>query len=159
MAGPDGDLRRENKLVTVVGSVNDSRVRHRLHELKHEGRVEYIFLNQDDMRRRRLRVTTDKGVECQIALPRSQELTDGAILLLSDERAIVVRSQEERWLCLEPRDKASALELGYCAGNLHWRVKFKDERILVALEGPERDYLLRLEHILGSGRARRVEDD
>ena len=54
---------------------------------------------------------------------------------------------------------AAALELGYFAGNLHWRVRFEGERLLVALEGPEEDYLSRLKPFLDVGRARRAERD
>ena len=46
----------------------------------------------------------------------------GAILVLDESRAIIVRSETERWLRLEPRSIADAIELGYQAGNLHWRV-------------------------------------
>jgi urease accessory protein len=104
-----------------------------------------------------LRATTDKGTECVIALPRDQKLEDGAILELG-ERAIIVRMTSERWLALEPRAINEALELGYFCGNLHWRVKFRDKRILVAVEGPEETYLERLEEMLSSGKATRVED-
>ncbi len=66
---------------------------------------------------------------------------------------------EERWLALEPGDEATALELGYLCGNLHWRVRFADKRILIAMEGPEESYLARLQGVLSSGKARRVGGD
>ena len=66
---------------------------------------------------------------------------------------------EERWLELAPRDTTAALELGYFAGNLHWRVRFDGAHILIALEGPEADYLARLKPFLDDGRARRPADD
>ena len=80
------------------------------------------------------------------------------MLALDENRAIVVRLQVERWLSLAPRDEAAGLELGYFAGNLHWRVRFEGPRLLIALEGPEEDYLARLEPLLRDGRAMRVED-
>ena len=66
------------------------------------------------------------------------------MLLIDGERAIVVRAATERWLRLEPRSIGDALELGYHAGNLHWRVRFEGEILLVALEGPAEDYVARL---------------
>jgi urease accessory protein len=119
--------------------------------------VESLLITREDALRKRLRATTDKGTECVIALPRDQKLEDGAILELG-ERAIIIRMADERWLALEPRAETEALELGYFCGNFHWRVKFKDNRILVALEGPEETYLERLQEMLSSGKARRVED-
>ncbi len=84
------------------------------------------------------------GEDLAIALPRDQTLFDGAVLLLEAGRAIVVRVNTERWLRLSPRSIADAVELGYHAGNLHWRVRFAGETLLVALEAPVDDYLARL---------------
>ena len=81
------------------------------------------------------------------------------MLALDEARAIVVRLTVERWLTLSPRNEASALELGYFAGNLHWRVRFAGPRLLIALEGPKEDYLARLGPLLRDGRAVEVEDD
>ena len=44
-------------------------------------------------------------------------------------------------------------KLGYHAGNLHWRVRFAGEALLVALEAPMDDYLARLAGLI---RDRRV---
>ena len=87
-----------------------------------------------------------------IALPRHQKLFDGAVLLIDDERAIVVRAATERWLRLEPRSIGDAVELGYHVGNLHWRVRFGGEVLLVALEGRPEDYTARLENLIASRR-------
>jgi len=146
----------EVKIRGVLGFASDSALAERLHALGHTGRVEHLVLAQEDVHRRRLRAQTDQGTDCLIALPRNQTLGDGAVLLLESTRAIVVRLTEERWLTLAPRDSAAALELGYFAGNLHWRVRFVGARLLVALEGPEDDYLARLRPFLNDGRAERA---
>ena len=65
-----------------------------------------------------------------------------------------MRVDTERWLRLSPRSIADAVELGYHAGNLHWRVRFAGEALLVALEAPVDDYLARLGYD-GDGAARR----
>lgn len=147
----------EVRITEVLGFASDPDLAERLHELDHVGRVERLLLGQDDVHRRRLRARTDRGTDCLIALPRDQALGDGAVLLLEPSHAVVVRLDEERWLPLEPRDAAAALELGYFAGNLHWRVRFGGARLLVALEGPEADYLARLQPFLDDGRARRAD--
>lgn len=59
---------------------------------------------------------------------------------LDENRAIVVRLSEERWLRLVPRDSDAALEAGYFfVGNLHWRVRFEPGVIAIALEVLGRD--------------------
>ncbi len=143
----------------VIGHARDVELAERLHRLEHEGRVEYLTLESHDMHRRRLRARTDGETECLIALPRDQTLSDGAVLALDEAHAVVVRLEVERWLTLAPRDASAALELGYFAGNLHWRVRFAGPRLQIALEGPREDYMARLRPMLQDGRTREIEDD
>lgn len=130
---------------SVVGDRAEPGLHRRLHHLEHHGAVETVTIASADMARRRLRLTTPKGEELAIALPREQKLFDGAVLLIDDDRAIVVRAEVERWLRLQPTSIADAVELGYHAGNLHWRVRFEGECLLVALEGPAEAYFARLD--------------
>jgi urease accessory protein len=139
----------------VLGFASEPKIASLLHELSHQGQVEYLVLGREDAARKRLRAVTDKGTECLIAISRSETLADGAVLELGDA-AVVVRMADDRWLALQARDQSAALELGYFCGNLHWRVRFIPDRILIALEGPEEDYLARLHPLLASGKARRA---
>jgi urease accessory protein len=145
-------------LSAILGHANDDEIAARLHDLGHKGAVETIRLERHDMQRRRLRTQTDKGTACAIALPRDRKLDDGAVLLIDDSRAIVVRAADENWLRLRPRDSAAALELGYHAGNMHWRVHFEGGLLAIALEGPEQAYLDRLAGFFADGRAERCHD-
>ncbi len=144
------------RVTNLVGVASDENLGERLHALSHAGHVEYVILSRADMSRHRLRVVTDRGTECAIALPRSEKLTNGAVLLLEAERAIVVRMEEEDWLDLSAADEAAALELGYFAGNMHWRVRFDGAVLKISIEGPEASYLARLAPLLDSGRVRRA---
>ena len=105
-----------------------------------------------DLARRRLLATTRGGEELAIALPRHEKLFDGAVLLIDGERAIVVRAATERWMRLEPRSISDAIELGYHAGNLHWRVRFQGEVLFVAIEGRPEDYTARLSEMISARR-------
>lgn len=146
------------RLEAVVGLATAVDIAEALHRLEHRGQVEYLTLAEADTQRHRLRALTDRGTECAIALPRHQHLSDGAVLLLQADRAVVVRMREPQWLTLQPRDAAAALELGYFAGNMHWKVEFTGGRLRIALQGPPESYLERLAHLLGEGRAARVDD-
>ena len=128
----------------VLGSRVEAHLAEALHALEHKGVVDVLALAPGDVSRRRMRVRTQSGEDLAIALPRDQTLFDGAVLLLEAGRAIVVRVATERWLRLSPRSIADAVELGYHAGNLHWRVRFAGETLLVALEAPVDDYVARL---------------
>jgi urease accessory protein len=132
------------RIERILGSRVEESFASALHDLEHHGAVDVLSLAPADVSRRRMRAQTRGGEDLAISLPRDQALFDGAVLMLEADRAIVVRVNAERWLQLSPRSIADAVELGYHAGNLHWRVRFSGESLLVALEGPAPDYVARL---------------
>lgn len=140
------------KLETIIGLASEPRLAEALHDLEHRNAVEYLTLSQADTQRHRLRALTDRGTECAIAIPRTQHLVNGAVLLLEHTRAIVVRMREVDWLELEAADIDGALELGYFAGNMHWKVEFEGTHLRIALQGPRESYLDRLSHLLQTRR-------
>jgi urease accessory protein len=140
------------RIERVLGSRLEPELSEELHRLEHRGAVDVVNVPVADLARRRLLITTRGGVELAIALPRHQKLFDGAVLVLENDSAIVVRAATERWLKLEPRSIADAIELGYHVGNLHWRVRFGGEVLFVALEGRPEDYIARLEDMVASRR-------
>jgi len=146
------------RLETIIGSMGEVDIADRLHHLSHHGKIETLTLKHEDLARHRLTARTDAGREVAVVLPRQLKLYDGAVLHLGDEYAIVVRAGEQKWLRLRTGDLATALELGYHAGNLHWRVRFDHGDLLVACDGPEENYLSRLDTFLANGRADIVEE-
>lgn len=138
-------------LDSIVGSIEDAEFARRLHRLEHADKVERIILKSADFGRRRLLSVTDRGSQCAISLPRSERLFDGAILMCSDERAIVVRAETERWLTFTPRDTAAALELGYFAGNMHWTVRFDGSNLSIAAGADAKNVTARLQHMIDKG--------
>lgn len=147
------------QLTSIIGFVEDADIAKRLHALEHQGKVDEIVLARDDLARRRIRTRTAAGTECTISLPRHQRLRDGAVLHLDEARAIVVRARPERWITLEPPDVGSALELGYFAGNMHWRVRFEGPRISIGVEQDEGFYLGRLGPLMEGRRIVRLDND
>jgi urease accessory protein len=139
-------------ITRILGTASEPRLADRLHHLEHHDRVETLVVGEEDSSRRRFRGKTDKGTDVAIALECSRELVDGAVLLLEDDRAIVVRKAEQRWLRLYPRDADAALEAGYCAGNHHWKVRFEPGALLIATQGSAEHYVDRLGDLVTSGR-------
>jgi urease accessory protein len=140
------------RIDNVLGSRVDTAFSEEIHRLEHRGALDVVNIPVADLARRRLLATTRGGEELAIALPRHQKLFDGAVLLIDGERAIVVRAATQRWMRLEPRSISDAIELGYHAGNLHWRVRFQGEVLLVALEGRLEDYTARLNVMVSARR-------
>lgn len=138
-------------VTSIVADAQDETVGEMVHALEHEHRLETLFLGREEMARRRLRTNTDQGTECRIALPREQRLFDGAVLFLDETRAVVVRQEAETWLSLRASDIGSALELGYFAGNMHWRVRFDGAVMHIATGAEPEDMLTRLQPLLDGG--------
>lgn len=147
------------RIERVLGSRSDAVLHDAIHHLEHHGAVEFVGIAPADLDRRRLLARTDGGEEVAIALPRDQKLFDGAVLVLDDRRALIVRAGAQRWLRVSPASPADALELGYHAGNLHWRVRFDGADLLVALDGPAAAYAARIEPLVGAGRVALSEED
>jgi urease accessory protein len=145
------------KLTGVVGNASHPALAERLHHLAHRGAVEYITLRPEDVSRRRLHVHTDRGTESAIVLGRAERLESGSVLLLEAERAVVVRLEAPRWIGLRPRDAAAALEVGYTAGNMHWKVRFEGQTLWVRAEGDPAAYRARVAHLVADARAALIE--
>jgi urease accessory protein len=143
----------------ILGTASEPSVADRLHHLEHKDSVELLVVDRDDTLRRRLRGKTDKGTDIAIALDRGDRLADGAVLLLEEARAVVLRVTEQRWLRITPQDAGAALEAGYCAGNQHWRVRFEPGALLVAMQGPAEHYLARLKPLLRAGKIEVADDE
>src|ERR1700736_5319476 len=61
----------------------------------------------------------------------------------------------------QPLSPSDAIEIGYHVGNLHWRVRFEGEALLVAIEGRPEKYAVRLGELIWSRRVgmRVLEED
>lgn len=136
----------------VLGSRLETAFSEEIHRLEHRGALDVVNIPVADLARHRLLAMTRGGEELAIALPRHQKLFDGAVLLIDSARAIVVRAATERWMRFEPRSIGDATELGYLAGNLHWRVRFRGEVLLVAVEGRPGDYTACLGEMISANR-------
>ena len=87
----------------IIGSRLDQAFHDRLHRLERRNPVDEVRLSVDDLERRHFTTRTRRGQELVIALPRHQRLFDGALLLLDEAQAIVVRTAGQRWLRFECR--------------------------------------------------------
>ena len=108
--------------------------------------------------RKRFRLATDRGTDCAVSLDRDEQLADGALLHIDERTAIIVRFGHQLVWRLRPATAAAALKLGWNAGNLHWRVRFEDDGLVVLLDAPLADYRARLEHLLAEGDIADLDD-
>ena len=132
-------------LSVILGSVSDPLWHDRAHAAEVAGHFETLSVGRTDAARRRMRLATDRGRDTALALDRSADLTDGAVLHWSDDLMIVVRIDAGPRLRLTPEGPAAALRLGYFCGNMHWKADFLDDQIDIHMDGPEDAYRARLE--------------
>lgn len=136
----------------IIGNSTDQVLAEKLHDISHHGVIEYLLLNKDDVLRHRLRMQTDIGTECAVQLSREEHLSNGAVLLLDDTRAIVIKMLEVEKLSIRAKNVATALELGYFCGSIHWKVDFEEDILRITLDGPKDRYIERLSHLITNGK-------
>ena len=137
---------------TVVGHRDDAGIAEQLHRLEHAGAVQHLVVPRADLGRRRFKVLGTDGTEYGIALSRADAVRDGSVVLLSADRAVVVAVEEDEVLELRGTTARGAIQLGWHAGHLHWRVRFgADDTVSVLLDSPREDYLARIAPQLADG--------
>jgi urease accessory protein len=136
----------------IIGSRLEPAYSEKLHRLELRNAVDELCLSPDHLDRQELTATTCGGQDVAIALPRHERLFDGAVLLLDENSAVVVRAAGQRWLRLQPRSISDAIELGYHIGNLGWRVRFEGDVLFVAIQGRPENYVVRLGELIWSRR-------
>lgn len=139
------------RLHGIIGRSDEAAYAAVLRDLEHQDGIELLFVPPSDAGRKRFRLTTDRGTDCAVSLDRDENLTDGALLYLDPTRAIIARFGEQEIWRLHPIDQAAALKLGWNAGNLHWRVRFEDDELIVLLDAPLHTYRARILPLLESG--------
>ena len=139
------------RIEKIIGTSSDGEVHQQLHRLEHAHAVDYLVLPRKDLARRRFRASTENGREVAVSLPRDETLFDGALLQLDQHEALIVKVEAESWLRLKVPDKSAALRVGFHAGNLHWRVKFDGNDLLVAIENELKTYMDRLDLLMKEG--------
>ena len=76
----------------IIGSRLEPAFSGKLHRLELRNAVDELRLSADHLDRQELTATTRGGQDVAIALPRHERLFDGAVLLLDDNSAVVVRA-------------------------------------------------------------------
>lgn len=122
----------------VVGNVDrDPALADAVAEHEAAGTLETIVLDDTERRRSRLRVTTDSGTDLGVLVDQP-ELAAGDVLVLDDDRAVVVAFEEREAFVVEfPAAEAAvetAVELGHRIGNQHWDVAIEGNTLYVPVE-------------------------
>lgn len=99
--------------------------------------LEKVFLESDELVKRIQRVKTDHGHELGIRLKKPADLTDGDILYMDGQIAIVVSVTADDLLVIRPDSIKQMGEIAHQLGNRHLPAQFEEVEILV-----QYDYLV-----------------
>jgi urease accessory protein len=140
---------------SVVGNI------HKDHELGHkyrqmsEKQLETIRISRSEAQRVRMRKTSDKGTDVAIMLPQNTHIKHGDVLLLDNDKIIVVEIQPERVAVIAIENNIAshhlleiAAKVGHTIGNLHRPIKIENNNIILPIQAESELELLK--KILGS---------
>lgn len=119
----------------IIGNVNEEEsLARRIRDHDSAGTLERVSIEAGDRRRSRLRVETDAGTD--LGLVPDRELRSGDVLVLEEDRAIVVEfeSREAAVIPLPeatPASLARMSKLGHRIGNQHWDLAVHDGALYV----------------------------
>lgn len=108
---------------------------------RERGSLETVSVDRTERRRSRFRTTTDAGTEVGVVVESTDGLSPGDVLLVDDERAIVVAFESMAAVVVDLPDdpvvsRAGLVELGHVVGNKHWELATREGLVYVAL-GPD----------------------
>ncbi len=102
-----------------------------------EGTLERVVLDETDRKRSRLRVTTDAGTDLGVLVDQP-ELTGGDVLLLTDNRAVVVVLEQRDAFVIDlstaTATPTAVAKLGHRIGNQHWDLAVEGQMMYVPVE-------------------------
>ncbi len=103
-----------------------------------------ITLDAQGRHRRRVKLTSDGGIEFLLNLDRTRFLLEGDAILLSDERIIKVIAKPEDLYAVTAKGDKHLLSLAWHIGNRHLKADIQRTRILIQIDPVIRGMLLGL---------------
>lgn len=108
----------------ILGNINDISSLEGYH-------IEKIYINNDDLTKRILRVTSDHNREYGISLEKGKDIKDGDILFNEDKKLIIVKVNTEDVLVIKPSDITQMGIIAHELGNRHLQAQFLEGKMIV----------------------------
>jgi len=129
-------------IISVIGNVkSDKKLKDVYQKLSRENKVEKVLLSRMDAQRTRIRRTTDAGTDIAITLEHDTMLQYGDVLLLEDNKMIVVEYEPEDVLGFKIKNElrsdekiSTAIKLGHIIGNLHRPILIKGDVTYIPIQ-------------------------
>ena len=108
------------------------------------GHVEKVYLNSEDLVKRIQRVKTDHGNEIGIRLDGHTDLEDGDVLYKDDKNMIVIYTNKDDIITIQPRTTLEMGDIAHQLGNRHLPAQFEGNLMFVQYDYLVEELLLQL---------------
>ena len=139
----------------VVGNVHKDHELGQKYRQMSEKQLETILISRSEAQRVRMRKTSNKGTDVAIMLPQNTHIKHGDVLLLDNDKIIVVEIKPERVAVIAIENNIAshhllemAAKVGHTIGNLHRPIKVENNNIILPIQAEGELELLK--KILGS---------
>ena len=141
---------------SVVGNIhNDYDLAHKYNQMTAKQLSEVIRISRSEAQRVRMRKTSNKGSDVAITLPQNVHIKNGDVLLLNNDKIIIVEIQPEKVAVIVVKSNIAsehlfemAVKIGHTIGNLHRPIKLEDNKIILPIQAESELDLLK--KVLGS---------
>jgi urease accessory protein len=141
---------------SVVGNIhNDYDLAQKYNQMTVKQLSEIIRISRNEAQRSRMRKTSNKGSDVAIMLPQSVHIKHGDVLLLNNDKIIIVEIQHEKVAVIAVKNNIAsehlfemAVKVGHTIGNLHRPIKLEDNKIILPIQAESELDLLK--KVLGS---------
>lgn len=119
----------------VLGNIREFHIEDR--------QVENVYLEWDDINKRILRKTTDKGREIGLTINTGKPFQDGDVIYIDDQTIVVLRMTETDVISVRPQDITEMGHICYALGNRHLPIFIEREEVVVPFEPTTWSFLQR----------------
>ncbi len=127
---------------SIVGNIyRNENLRKSYDQMMSRSRVESVRIGRIESQRVRMRKSSDKGTDVAITLQSGTKLRHGDVLLLDNERMIILELEPEKVLVLEVKNNLHEddfvkipARIGHAIGNLHRPLKLVGRRIYFPIQ-------------------------
>jgi urease accessory protein len=110
-------------------------------DMMKKDKVEKIQLSRLDADRTRIRKLSNKGTDLALTMERGSHINEGDVLLLTDEKMIIVKRESENVAIISLNNDVSAkqfmetaIKLGHIIGNMHRPIKVTNNKVYFPIQ-------------------------
>jgi urease accessory protein len=126
----------------IIGNINsDSHLKDKYQDMFKIDHVEKIEITRLESERSRIRKVSDKGTELALTMVPGSHINDGDVLLLTEEKMVIVKRASENVAIISLKENISAdqlfetaIKIGHTIGNMHRPIRIANGKIYFPIQ-------------------------